>query len=135
MEDELFCEIYKKHFITKIELKKHNSAGHIVTSHNRVSSVKNNRFNKMKTPSKYQCAQDEILLTPTSNIKSGENSTENTSKHGIIIEKLVLKNAEKNLKVKLRIFRIIKTIRKRITIVLYLHIIRKTNNILCISLI
>jgi hypothetical protein len=100
-----------------------------------VSSVKNNRFNKMKTPSKYQCAQDEILLTPTSNIKSGENSTENTSKHGIIIEKLVLKNAEKNLKVKLRIFRIIKTIRKRITIVLYLHIIRKTNNILCISLI
>ncbi len=80
MVDGLFCEIYKKQFISKIEMKKHNSAGHIVTTHNRVSSVKNNKFNKTKTPSKYNCVQDEILITPTSNLKSGENSTENTSK-------------------------------------------------------
>lgn len=75
MVDELFCEIYKKQFINKIEFKKHNSAGQIVGNNNNVNIVKNNQFNKTKTPSKYQYVQDEVMLTP-----SGENSTEITSK-------------------------------------------------------
>jgi len=76
--DDLFCEIYKKQFIQKIELKKHNSAGQIISSQVKVNNHKKTNYDKNKSPSKNQI-QDEILLTPTSNIKSGDNSIENTS--------------------------------------------------------